>query len=107
MSGSAGSTTHVANTFVFEAAPGRQIAHLPQVSAKFTPPLGWAVCLQVLEVCIVDGVSAPTIRRTYTIKEAAALTGLPASTLRYYESIGVITPMGLLKVWLTRGVDSF
>jgi DNA-binding transcriptional MerR regulator len=26
-----------------------------------------------------------------TIKEAAALTGLPASTLRYYESIGVIT----------------
>lgn len=37
--------------------------------------------------------SAPTIRRTYTIKEAAALTGLPASTLRYYESIGVITPI--------------
>ena len=31
--------------------------------------------------------------RTYTIKEAAALTGLPASTLRYYESIGVITPI--------------
>jgi DNA-binding transcriptional MerR regulator len=29
----------------------------------------------------------------YTIKEAAALTGLPASTLRYYESIGVITPI--------------
>lgn len=26
----------------------------------------------------------------YTIKEAAALTGLPASTLRYYESVGVI-----------------
>lgn len=32
-------------------------------------------------------------RRTYTIKEAAALTGLPASTLRYYESIGVIDPI--------------
>ena len=27
---------------------------------------------------------------SYTIKEAAALTGLPASTLRYYESVGVI-----------------
>ena len=37
--------------------------------------------------------SVPTIRRTYTIKEAAALTGLPASTLRYYESIGVIAPI--------------
>lgn len=32
-------------------------------------------------------------RRDYTIKEAAALTGLPASTLRYYESIGVISPV--------------
>lgn len=32
-------------------------------------------------------------RRTYTIKEAAALSGLPASTLRYYESIGVIDPI--------------
>jgi DNA-binding transcriptional MerR regulator len=29
----------------------------------------------------------------YSIKEAAALTGLPASTLRYYESIGVIAPI--------------
>lgn len=37
--------------------------------------------------------SAPSIRHTYSIKEAAALTGLPASTLRYYESIGVITPI--------------
>jgi DNA-binding transcriptional MerR regulator len=26
----------------------------------------------------------------YSIKDVAALTGLPASTLRYYESIGVI-----------------
>lgn len=33
------------------------------------------------------------IRSTYTIKEAAALTGLPASTLRYYEQIGVIAPI--------------
>jgi DNA-binding transcriptional MerR regulator len=38
-------------------------------------------------------VSAHTAQRTYTIKEAAALTGLPASTLRYYESIGVIAPV--------------
>lgn len=34
-----------------------------------------------------------TQQRSYTIKEAAALTGLPASTLRYYESIGVIAPI--------------
>ena len=32
-------------------------------------------------------------QRSYSIKEAAALTGLPASTLRYYESIGVIAPI--------------
>jgi DNA-binding transcriptional MerR regulator len=38
-------------------------------------------------------VSAPTTQHTYSIKEAAALTGLPASTLRYYESIGVIAPI--------------
>lgn len=39
--------------------------------------------------------SAQTTRRTTcSIKEAAALTGLPASTLRYYESIGVIAPVG-------------
>jgi DNA-binding transcriptional MerR regulator len=31
--------------------------------------------------------------RSYSIKEAAALTGLPASTLRYYEQIGVISPI--------------
>lgn len=37
--------------------------------------------------------STPTTQRTYSIKEAAALTGLPASTLRYYESIGVIAPI--------------
>ena len=37
--------------------------------------------------------SARTTQRSYTIKEAAALTGLPASTLRYYESIGVIAPI--------------
>jgi DNA-binding transcriptional MerR regulator len=39
-------------------------------------------------------VSASTTQHTYTIKEAATLTGLPASTLRYYESIGVIAPVG-------------
>jgi DNA-binding transcriptional MerR regulator len=38
-------------------------------------------------------VSARTTSPTYSIKEAAALTGLPASTLRYYESIGVIAPI--------------
>ena len=38
-------------------------------------------------------VKATTTRHTYTITEAAALTGLPASTLRYYESIGVIAPI--------------
>jgi DNA-binding transcriptional MerR regulator len=32
--------------------------------------------------------------RTFTITEAAGLTGLPASTLRYYESIGVVAPVG-------------
>ena len=37
--------------------------------------------------------NARTAQHTYTIKEAAALTGLPASTLRYYESIGVIAPI--------------
>jgi DNA-binding transcriptional MerR regulator len=38
-------------------------------------------------------VSVRTSQHEYTIKEAAALTGLPASTLRYYESIGVIAPI--------------
>ena len=33
------------------------------------------------------------VARSYSIKEAAALTGLPASTLRYYEQIGVIAPI--------------
>ena len=47
----------------------------------------------MLEVPIVDEVSSRTTQHTYTIKEAAALTGLPASTLRYYESIGVIAPI--------------
>ena len=37
--------------------------------------------------------STGTRQHTYTIKEASALTGLPASTLRYYESIGVISPI--------------
>ncbi len=38
--------------------------------------------------------SSQTTQRTYTIKDAATLTGLPASTLRYYESVGVIAPIG-------------
>lgn len=37
--------------------------------------------------------SARTTQHEYSINEAAALTGLPASTLRYYEQIGVITPI--------------
>jgi DNA-binding transcriptional MerR regulator len=39
-------------------------------------------------------VSTRTAGRTFSIKEAAALTGLPASTLRYYESVGVVAPVG-------------
>lgn len=31
--------------------------------------------------------------RSYSIKEPAALAGLPASTLRYYEQVGVIAPV--------------
>jgi DNA-binding transcriptional MerR regulator len=31
--------------------------------------------------------------RTYTIMEAAKLSGLPESTLRYYETIGIIDPI--------------
>jgi len=38
-------------------------------------------------------VTPRTTQHSYTIKEAAALTGLPASTLRYYEQIGVIAPV--------------
>ena len=37
--------------------------------------------------------STGTHPNVYSIKEAAALTGLPASTLRYYESIGVVPPI--------------
>ena len=37
--------------------------------------------------------SSTTTQRWYSIKEAAALTGLPASTLRYYESNGIIRPV--------------
>ncbi len=37
--------------------------------------------------------TATTVPRSYSIKEAAALTGLPATTLRYYEQVGVIAPV--------------
>ncbi|MER5633246.1 MerR family transcriptional regulator [Streptomyces nitrosporeus] len=37
--------------------------------------------------------AADTGDRTCTIKEAAALTGPPAGTLRYYGSAGVIAPV--------------
>lgn len=46
----------------------------------------------MLEVPSVFDVSART-QHEYTITEAASLTGLPASTLRYYEQIGVISPI--------------
>jgi len=31
--------------------------------------------------------------RQYSIREAAEVTGLPATTLRYYESVGLIAPI--------------
>jgi DNA-binding transcriptional MerR regulator len=34
-----------------------------------------------------------TNERTYTVKEASRLSGLPGSTLRYYETIGIIKPI--------------
>lgn len=34
-----------------------------------------------------------TKTKTYTIKEAAKISGLPESTLRYYETIGLIDPI--------------
>jgi len=35
----------------------------------------------------------PKVMQTYTIKEASSQSGLPESTLRYYESIGIIDPI--------------
>ena len=34
-----------------------------------------------------------TNKQSYTIREAAKLSGLPGSTLRYYETIGLIHPI--------------
>lgn len=34
-----------------------------------------------------------TKTKTYTIKDAAKISGLPESTLRYYETIGLIDPI--------------
>lgn len=36
----------------------------------------------------------PIGTKTYSIKEASELSGLAASTLRYYEQIGIIQPIG-------------
>lgn len=33
------------------------------------------------------------INNTYSIREASRLTGLPSSTLRYYETIGIVRPV--------------
>ena len=38
----------------------------------------------------MDEVTSPLTQRSYTIKEVAALTGLPASALRYYEQIELL-----------------
>lgn len=38
-------------------------------------------------------VSTQAVKRSYTIREASDLTGLPASTLRYYETIGLFAPI--------------
>jgi DNA-binding transcriptional MerR regulator len=35
----------------------------------------------------------PQVLQTYTIKQASEQCGLPESTLRYYESIGIIDPI--------------
>ncbi|MFZ1301703.1 MAG: MerR family transcriptional regulator [Candidatus Microsaccharimonas sp.] len=35
----------------------------------------------------------PKVMQTFTIKEASEQCGLPESTLRYYESIGIIDPV--------------
>jgi DNA-binding transcriptional MerR regulator len=34
-----------------------------------------------------------TQSHTYSIRDASRLTGLPSSTLRYYESIGIVKPV--------------
>jgi DNA-binding transcriptional MerR regulator len=36
------------------------------------------------------------VAETYTVQQAAALTGLSKHTLRYYERVGLIQPMGRL-----------
>lgn len=46
--------------------------------------------LQVLEVRNVRGMSTTT---WHTIREASIISGLPESTLRYYEQIGIIDPI--------------
>lgn len=33
------------------------------------------------------------VTHSYSIREASKITGLPSSTLRYYESIGIIKPI--------------
>src|SRR5215213_64925 len=43
-----------------------------------------------------DGQPAPSpwkLRETYTVQQAAALTGLSEHNLRYYERIGLIQPV--------------
>ena len=50
-----------------------------------------AVLLQVLEVFRV--VDMGTTTAWHTIREASVISGLPESTLRYYEQIGIIAPI--------------
>lgn len=35
----------------------------------------------------------PHAMNTYSIRDASRLTGLPSSTLRYYENIGIVKPV--------------
>ncbi len=35
----------------------------------------------------------PNVTHSYSIRDASRLTGLPSSTLRYYESIGIVKPV--------------
>lgn len=54
---------------------------------------GERVDFKYVKFFTVDVVTPRTPDAAYSIKDVAALTGLPASTLRYYESIGIIEPV--------------
>jgi DNA-binding transcriptional MerR regulator len=74
------------------------ISSRPRLSApKSRPAVAGTVAVldfEYVKFLTVVVVSSRPTSAVYTIKDVAALTGLPASTLRYYESIGVIEPVG-------------